>query len=122
MKSFRLFSRSLRPSSLRSVTRTTLISTTRIGVPVTQRHLSTTQYRSRGLSPDSTDPKPPNPESSPSLAAEPASLSDSEYHEIADQYLNNLVLALEEKAESSEGLEVEYSVRRRFLGNMLPFH
>jgi frataxin-like iron-binding protein CyaY len=34
-----------------------------------------------------------------------------EYHEIADEYIDELVLTLEEKAEKGEsGYEVEYSV------------
>lgn len=40
-----------------------------------------------------------------------AELSDSQYHDIADTYINRLLLALEEKAEASSDTEVEYSVR-----------
>lgn len=44
-------------------------------------------------------------------AAQATPLSDSEYHERSDEYMNTLTLALEEMAEdSSKGMEVEYSV------------
>ncbi|RMD39970.1 hypothetical protein DV735_g5154, partial [Chaetothyriales sp. CBS 134920] len=36
-------------------------------------------------------------------------LSDNEYHDIADEYLDKLVAALEAKAEADETLEVEFS-------------
>lgn len=67
----------------------------------------------RGIIPDSSDPKPPNPEPSHGTDShEAAPLSDSEYHEVADQYMNTLQLALEEYVESEveKGMEVEYSV------------
>jgi hypothetical protein len=42
---------------------------------------------------------------------EPAHIPDSEYHELADQYIDTLVLKLEEMAEEAKnGIEVEYSV------------
>ena len=75
---------------------------------------STTRYLTKGLQPDSADPAPPKPESSLSsshgdlFAAE---LSDSEYHELADQYLDSLVFTAEELAESGDdAFEVEYAV------------
>ena len=74
---------------------------------------STTTFRSKGLQPDSSDPEPPKTEASHgnALGAGAAQISDAEYHEIADQYLNTLVLALEEAAESSsDGIEAEFSV------------
>lgn len=78
------------------------------------RPISTTQRSLKGLQPDSDDPAPPNTEPSTSSTAGPtaASISDAEYHEIADQYLDTLVYAAEELSESSEnGIDVEYSVK-----------
>ncbi|KIW92586.1 iron donor protein CyaY [Cladophialophora bantiana CBS 173.52] len=64
----------------------------------------------KGLQPDSSNPDPPNTEPSQSNSSGAAQISDPEYHEIADQYLNTLVLAMEELAErSSEGVEAEFS-------------
>ncbi|KAI9695181.1 MAG: Mitochondrial chaperone Frataxin [Bogoriella megaspora] len=42
-------------------------------------------------------------------ASEPTPISDEEYHELADQYLDNAVARLEEMQESREDLEVEFS-------------
>jgi len=67
---------------------------------------------SKGLSPSHEEPEPPKTESTGSSphAAEPASITTDEYHDIADQYIDTLVLKLEEMAEdASEKLEVEYS-------------
>ncbi|KEF51483.1 uncharacterized protein A1O9_12400 [Exophiala aquamarina CBS 119918] len=78
-----------------------------------QRSFSLSHHRAKGLQPDSADPSPPQTEpnasgSSHSPAA--AQLSESEYHEIADEYLDRLVYAAEELSESSEsGIDVEYS-------------
>ena len=54
------------------------------------------------------------PESNDSPKPEPAKIADAEYHEVADQYLNTLQLALEEASESDakKGLEIEFSVSR----------
>ena len=74
-------------------------------------HASATS--SKGLSPTSTEPEPPKGEhaSEASHVAEPASITTDEYHDLADQYIDALVLKLEEMAEdTSEKLEVEYSV------------
>lgn len=52
------------------------------------------------------------PESQTETKIEPAKIEDSEYHELADQFLNTLQLAAEEAAEqdTGKGLEVEFSV------------
>lgn len=75
------------------------------------RPFSTTPFIRKGLSPDSSEPEPPKTEPHAN-SGDAAQLSDAEYHEIADQYLDNLVLKLEELSEkSNEGMEVEFSVR-----------
>ncbi|EXJ60816.1 hypothetical protein A1O7_04969 [Cladophialophora yegresii CBS 114405] len=73
---------------------------------------STHALRHKGLQPDSSDPLPPKPEAThgngPGAGA--AQISDGEYHELADQYLNTLVLAMEEVSErNTEGVESEFS-------------
>ena len=79
----------------------------------TQRQpFSNTCAPRKGLQPDSEDPKPPATEDHQGHhALEPAQIADSEYHELADQYIDTLVLTLEEMAEDAKnGIEVEYSV------------
>lgn len=71
---------------------------------------STSRISYKGILPESSEPQPPKTDSS--HGSSPAQISDAEYHEIADQYLDTLVLALEELSESrTDGLEVEFSVR-----------
>lgn len=60
-----------------------------------------------------TEPEAPNTESSKADESHAAvEISDAEYHEAADQYLNTLVLRLEElvDGDAQKGLEVEFSV------------
>lgn len=81
-----------------------------------QRSFNTTRSARKGLQPDSAEPAPPTPEPNTSSSTIPtaAQISDSEYHEIADQYLDRLVFAAEELSESSDnGIDVEYSVCTR---------
>ncbi len=121
MKASRHLLRSARASTLRRplTAQTTLTSSRRLVPAVssqTRPHpafFSTSSYRFKGLQPDSSDPEPPKTEPShdTDVNAGPAQISDAEYHEIADQYLNTLVLALEELAEKkSDGVEAEFSV------------
>ncbi|KAL2424382.1 hypothetical protein ABEF95_009423 [Exophiala dermatitidis] len=72
---------------------------------------STTRVVAKGIQPDSAEPTAPKPESSTTGSSQqPAQISDAEYHEIADQYLDTLVLAVEEMSETSnEGIEAEFS-------------
>jgi frataxin len=41
----------------------------------------------------------------------PAHLTDAEYHEVADSYLEVILSELETLADKNEAIEVEYSVR-----------
>lgn len=77
------------------------------------RPLSSSSRHRIALTPGSSDPESPNTEShadSQSIGRT-ADLTDGQYHDIADTYINRLLLALEEKAEASSDTEVEYSVR-----------
>lgn len=73
------------------------------------RLLSTASSRSRGILPDTDDPSPPNVQES-TVKAVPAELSDSDYHELADEYLSIIQDRLEEVAEKNDKVDVEYSV------------
>lgn len=74
------------------------------------RFLSTTPSQTRGILPDSDDPAPPNVQDD-GVKAIPADLTDGEYHEVADAYLDVIVSELETLADKNESIEVEYSVR-----------
>jgi frataxin len=81
--------------------------------PIRKRPFHASATRSKGLSPTSSDPEPPKGEHAGSAGhvAQPAALTTDEYHDLADQYIDALVLKLEEMAEdAAEKLEVEYSV------------
>jgi hypothetical protein len=106
-----------RPLTTPSLPRT-LRNGSRLRLPLLQASdqslpFSTTQHHQKGILPDSSDPAPPATEPHHDSLANTgaAQISDGEYHEIADQYLDTLVLALEELSEkSTDGLEAEYSV------------
>lgn len=89
-----------------------LRSSRRATAPRTQHASFSTSVRTqRGIQPDSAEPATPKTEAH-SNNGSAAQIREDEYHEIADQYLDGLVLALEDMSESSsEGLEVEFSVR-----------
>lgn len=64
----------------------------------------------RGIMPDSENPPPKQSEDSESPTV-PTDISTTEFHERADDYLNELVERLEEAQEKNPDIEVEYSVR-----------
>lgn len=73
------------------------------------RFLSTTPAQSRGILPDTDDPAPPNVQDNAPKAV-PAELNDTEYHELADEYIDVILSRLEEVGEKDEGVDVEYAV------------
>ncbi|GAB7350195.1 hypothetical protein MBLNU459_g0855t1 [Dothideomycetes sp. NU459] len=74
----------------------------------TQRCFSAAAAHFKGLSPDSEDPQPK--ESQPiEHVREPTPLEDEEYHERAEQYLDEIVARVEELQENKEDLELDYS-------------
>lgn len=75
----------------------------------TSRFLSTTPSRTKGILPDSDDPAPPNVQDD-GVKAIPANLTDAEYHEVSDTYLEVILSELETLADKNESIEVEYSV------------
>lgn len=93
--------------ALRTPARAALVRGT---VTVRPRFLSTTSSQRKGILPDSDNPTPPNVLDHASPAA-PAQLTDGEYHEVADEYLEIVLAHLERIADQTETVEVEYSVR-----------
>jgi hypothetical protein len=75
----------------------------------TGKSFSTSRAFFKGLSPESENPQPKEPEAQ-TLAQAPADLSMDEYHKISDHYFEILVDKLEALQEVREELDCEYSV------------
>ncbi|OMP85502.1 Frataxin-like protein, mitochondrial [Diplodia seriata] len=74
-----------------------------------RRNLSSSP-NTRSIIPDAENPAPRETEASESVAGvQPTEITDAEYHEHADGYLEILQQKLEDKQDSGEGVEVEYS-------------
>ncbi|KAH8706546.1 hypothetical protein BGZ61DRAFT_223131 [Ilyonectria robusta] len=69
---------------------------------------STSPAREKGIMPDTENPAKatPEPETTGFAVVE---LSDAEYHELADEYLDNVVGRFEELQDSREDIDVEFS-------------
>ncbi|KAL3426615.1 mitochondrial iron uptake protein [Phlyctema vagabunda] len=64
----------------------------------------------KGLSPESEEPAPSQPEEHyDATARSPAELSQSEYNELADTHMDVIVAKLEDLQEDREDVDVEYS-------------
>ncbi|KAL1882342.1 hypothetical protein VTK73DRAFT_1901 [Phialemonium thermophilum] len=74
----------------------------------TARYLSSTSYHGKGIMPETDNPNPKQPaETVVNMTA--AQLTDAEYHQIADEYLETVLAKLEELQETREDLDVEFS-------------
>ncbi|KAF9888128.1 Mitochondrial chaperone Frataxin [Aspergillus nanangensis] len=78
------------------------------------REFSNASSVRKGIYPDSPDPPAPHPESSNVAGAgthitEPSPLTDSEYRDYAEHYLNVLQTELETAQEEGSDMEAEYS-------------
>lgn len=73
------------------------------------RPLSTSPSLRRGILPDTDDPQPKQ-SAETVVPLTPAEITDTEYHELADQYLDLILTKLEERQDEQEGIDVEYSV------------
>ncbi|EAU35815.1 hypothetical protein ATEG_04013 [Aspergillus terreus NIH2624] len=79
-----------------------------------QRGFSITSSVRKGIFPDSSDPPAPHPQSHNVAGAathvtEPSPLTDQEYHEYAEHYLNVLQTEVERAQEDGSDMEAEYS-------------
>jgi frataxin len=69
----------------------------------------------KGIQPDSSDPEPSKPQA-PNVAGaavhvtDPTPLTDEQYHEYSEHYLNVLLGELEQMQEDGSDVEAEYSV------------
>lgn len=73
------------------------------------RLFSITPPASKGLSPESEDPHPKEPESH-TTGAQPAVLTSEQYNELADAYMDSMVERMEQLQEERDDVDVEYSV------------
>lgn len=94
------------------------------GLVVPARKLFTTSaVATRGIMPDTDDPKVPETPKE-EVKTSVVELSDADYHELADTYLETVLTKLEELQDAREGVDVEYAVRCKhppFLRRK-PFH
>ncbi|KAM0285783.1 hypothetical protein ACHAQH_001245 [Verticillium albo-atrum] len=112
----RAAARGLRSSSMaQAAARRPLISMSArnafLAQPIAARRLFTTSSSmTRGIMPETSDPHGKDttvPETPVTMNV--AELTEAEYHELADQYMDVVVAKLEELAETREGFDVEYS-------------
>jgi frataxin len=82
-----------------------------------QRSFHTTPVIHKGITPESADPQAPNPQPNNAAAAAGAShvieatpLSDQNYHEVSEIYLDELLAEVERVQEEGSDVEAEYSV------------
>lgn len=77
-----------------------------------RRLFSASASRTKGIMPDTENPvKEETAKTEPSVGV--AELSDSEYHELADQYLDTVLAKFEQLQDAREDIDIEYSVRSR---------
>jgi len=69
---------------------------------------STTPHSLKGISPPEEDPKPKQAEEH-EHARQPANLTEAQYHEISDYYMENMISKLEQLQEDREDVDVEFS-------------
>jgi frataxin len=71
----------------------------------------------KGITPDSSDPKPPNPQSTNGAhVIEATPLSDKDYHDVSEHYLEVLLAEVERVQEDGSEVEAEFSVSHYSLG------
>jgi len=76
----------------------------------TLRPITISNKVGKGLSPESENPKPKTLESNPE-PKQAAELTQEQYNELSDEYMDMMVEKLEELQEEREDVDVEYSVR-----------
>ena len=124
LKLARLPIRNVRPSSVRlssTISRRSLPqvsglnSTSRILPSIASRSFSSSIINSKGITPESSDPRPKIPESHGPTATAPTEISIEEYHQVSDDYMDTIVHKLEQLQEAREDVDVEFSVSFSFI-------
>jgi len=72
------------------------------------RNFTSSPYTYKGLSPETEDPQPKEVEDHDQIKV-PTEISNEEYHELSEKYMDHMVEKLEELQEAREDVEVEYS-------------
>jgi hypothetical protein len=101
-------------SSSNSVPHRASLAVNQRTVPL-HRTLRSSPASRKGISPESEEPLPPNPEPHGAAAAGgavrgPTDLTDAQYHAVSEHYLNVLLVELEKGQEDGSEVEAEYSV------------
>lgn len=68
----------------------------------------------KGLSPETDNPQPKQPEAHTATAPSPTEITVEEYHQASDAYMDTIVAKLEQLQEQREDVDVEFSVRIYF--------
>ncbi|KAJ0305906.1 hypothetical protein COL5a_002708 [Colletotrichum fioriniae] len=79
-----------------------------VSAPSARKLFTTSSIAHRGIMPDTDDPQvkdTPKEEVKMSVVE----LTDAEYHDLSENYLDNIVTRLEEIADAREGVDVEYA-------------
>ncbi|ROT35140.1 Frataxin [Sodiomyces alkalinus F11] len=74
-----------------------------------RRFLTTTSKTARGIMPDTDEPRRKDEPAETEVHKNVATLTEGQYHELADTYLDVVVTKLEDLQEVREGLDVEYA-------------
>lgn len=75
------------------------------------RYLSTSRIARAGLMPDAEEPEPPKVEKAETpRPTEPTELSEEDYHEHADAFVDSVHEKAEQIQETRDDVEVEYAV------------
>ncbi|KKK14724.1 hypothetical protein P175DRAFT_0497399 [Aspergillus ochraceoroseus IBT 24754] len=77
--------------------------------PSTRQGFHSTAGIQKGIFPNSSDPPAPNPQSTTTHASEPSPLTDQQFHEHSEHYLNVLQTEIENVQEEGSDMEAEYS-------------
>jgi frataxin len=77
---------------------------------LTSKPFSTSVSASKGISPESSNPQPKEPESHYGAVTEPTEITMEEYHQVSDEYMDALASKLEALQEAREDVDVEFSV------------
>nr|POE54235.1 frataxin like, mitochondrial [Quercus suber] len=80
-----------------------------VALPCNSRCFSRSTRFQAGIMPDSEDPTPPSIKSADHHAQQPTDISDAEYHQHADFFMDTIHEEAEKIQESREDVEVEYS-------------
>jgi len=116
MKVTRLAGRNLRAMALarsspsRSLSLPIRVLARPLGTVTTPRLVSSSTDRKKGIMPDTDDPKPTKPAKT-IVNLTPIPLTEGEYHDLANEYLDNIVTNFDRFQSERDWEDIEYEVR-----------